>query len=293
MLHALLIRSANDAAYAVAVHIGGSVQGFARLMNERAKLMGCKNTKFNNPHGLNDPHHISTARDLAIMAREAMKNPDFQRAAGTRVHVISRSINQDDLWLVSKNKILKYDVTADGVKTGYTIPAGHCYVGSATRNGYRFISVILGSTKEWTADHKALMGWAFKNFKRTCLEQPGQVLRDVPLSAGEAPIRAVVNEPVFYAHDKSAAPQLQAEIVPKPGLALPIPRSAEVGIVTFSDGRGWRFSTPLYAADDFEQPPILRLGSASAPGPITALFACILGGGALWMRKKARTMFSK
>ena len=292
MLHALLIRSANDGAYAVAMHIGGSVKGFAKMMNLRAKAMGCTGTNFTNPHGLKDPKHISTARDLALIAREAMKNPVFREAANTRSHVISRTHNQDDLWMVTKNKILKYDPSADGIKTGYTSPAGYCYVGSATRNGSRFITVILGSKRDWHPEQKALMSWAFRNFQRSCLEEPGQVEHEVPvLGAYAESVKAVVREPVFYAHAKNVAPSVRLSVVPKSDLQLPISEGMEVGKAIFTDGKGWKFETPLYAAQGTgSRQPIGAVALASFV-PASAIFACALGGGALWIRRRARGLF--
>jgi D-alanyl-D-alanine carboxypeptidase len=287
MLYALMIRSANDAAYAVAIHIGGSVKNFAKMMNDRAKMIGCKNTVFNNPHGLNDPKHVSTARDLALIAKEAMKNPAFREAANTRKRFIARSINQEDLWLSTKNKVLKHDPSADGIKTGYTRPAGYCFVGSATRNGARFITVILGSKKDWHTDQSALMNWAHRNFVRSRLESPGEVERPVPLLEGEKDaVRSVLREPVFYAHDRSAPPGVMVEIQPKPGLIAPVAEGMEIGTAIFRDSAGWKFETPLYAAEtvDMARP----LASLASPGPAGVMFLGVLGGSALLMRRRTR-----
>jgi serine-type D-Ala-D-Ala carboxypeptidase (penicillin-binding protein 5/6) len=292
MLYALLIRSANDAAYAVAVHIGGSEAGFAKLMNERAKSLGCEKTNFVNPHGLNDPRHVSTARDLSRIALHAMQNPEFRKAAATRKHIVSRSMNQDDLWLVTKNRVMKHDPTADGVKTGYTRPAGYCYVGSATRNGTRFYSILLGSTSDWPTDHKALINWAFKNHVRSRLEAPGEVLRDVPVLGGERPaVKAAIREPIFYAHRRDRAPQFSATVKPVAELAAPIQEGALLGTVAFADGEGWSMELPLYAVEPLGIARF-RLNALANPGPATVLIACVLGGGAIWMRKRAQTLGS-
>ncbi len=148
MLYALLLRSANDACVAVADHISGSVPAFCQLMNQRAVQIGCTNTHFDNPNGLNDDKHTISAHDLALVARTAMQYQEFRAVVGIRKHVILRSINQQDRTLVSKNKYLSMDPTADGIKTGWTREAGQCYVGSATRNGYRIITVMLHGT-DW------------------------------------------------------------------------------------------------------------------------------------------------
>jgi D-alanyl-D-alanine carboxypeptidase len=169
MLYAVMLRSANDGSVAVAHHIAGSVSGFAELMNQRARELGCTHTHFENPNGLNNPRHVTSARDLAIMAREAMNHPEFREVVKQSRHKISRSMNQLDLWMVSKNRLIRKDKTIDGIKTGWTVPAGHCYVGSAFRNGFRLITVVLKSSN-WQADEEELVGWGYEHFEPVFLE---------------------------------------------------------------------------------------------------------------------------
>ena len=114
MLYALMLRSANDGAVAVADHVSGSIPAFAELMNERAREIGCRSTHFHNPNGLNDPEHVTTARDLAMIAREAMKYEAFREVVRTRKYQIQRTINQKDLFMVTRNRWLYKDSTADG-----------------------------------------------------------------------------------------------------------------------------------------------------------------------------------
>src|SRR5947209_8040193 len=165
MLYGILLRSANDGCVAVAYHISGSVPAFVQLMNQRARELGCKNTHFDNPNGLNDDEHTISAMDLAIIARAAMQYPAFREAAGSRKHTLQRTVNTQDRFLTNHNKYLEMDSTADGIKTGWTRPAGHCYVGSATRNGYRVITVLLHSA-DWKQDHPKMLDWAFANHER-------------------------------------------------------------------------------------------------------------------------------
>src|SRR5690606_17588248 len=122
----------------------------------RAKALGCTQTHFSNPNGLHDPKHSTTAHDLALMAREAMRLPMFREIVETKRHTMVRSMNQEDLLVVNRNKMLKHDSTTDGIKTGYTRQAGHCFVGSATRNGRQLIAVVLKS-EDWSKDYSALI----------------------------------------------------------------------------------------------------------------------------------------
>lgn len=175
LIQAVMLRSANDAAVTGAVHISGSVEKFCQLMNERAKALGCENTHFNNPHGLNDDLHTTSARDLALITREAIKNPLFNKLARMQRTTIERPENPQDAVLVSKNQWLRQEPTADGIKTGYTDPAGRCFIGSATRNGFRVITVVLKSENTWT-DTAALTDWCFEHYRLANLGEPGQVV---------------------------------------------------------------------------------------------------------------------
>lgn len=284
--YGLMVRSANDGAYAVAIHIAGSVPEFATMMNERAKRIGCKSTHFTNPNGLHDPNHYSTARDLMMIAREAMKNPMFRQVAATRKHWIERDLNLEDQWLISKNHFLEHDPSTNGIKTGYTRPAGHCFVGSATRNGYRFISVILASDA-WKDDHKALINWAFKYFERSVVAQRGQVVGSLAVSGGPAEgIPVKLSEPVYYAHRKGWEPQLKSVIEPQAGLRLPVEEGQKVGFATYSDGTGWSVRVPVFAAARVS--PFLASTAGVGHPWTTLLFAGMLGAGAYALRKKAR-----
>jgi D-alanyl-D-alanine carboxypeptidase len=172
MAYALMLRSANDGCYAIAKQMDGSVAGFSERMNKRAKEIGCENTHFDNPNGLNDKNHKISAFDLCLVAREALKRPDFRDIVKTQRKVIDRSMNFQDRLMVSRNKYLWQDKSADGVKTGYTVPAGHTYVGSATREGTQFITSLLNAP-HWMADHKMMLEWAFQNYETKLVRKAG------------------------------------------------------------------------------------------------------------------------
>jgi serine-type D-Ala-D-Ala carboxypeptidase (penicillin-binding protein 5/6) len=165
LLYALMLRSANDAAIALAEHTAGSVEAFAALMNEKAKSLGAKHTRFVNPHGLHDPRHLSTAYDLALITRYAMENETFRAIVKAPYYIVERSVNQDDLWMVNKAKFLEQYAYAEGVKTGYTNQAGYCFAGSAYRDGRRLITVVLNSPQR-VADTIALMEHGFNDWER-------------------------------------------------------------------------------------------------------------------------------
>ncbi|MCE9557792.1 MAG: D-alanyl-D-alanine carboxypeptidase [Armatimonadetes bacterium] len=170
MLKALMLRSANDACYAIAVHVSGSVGDFSKLMNAKAEELGCTETHFVTPNGLHDSMHYTTARDLSTIAREAMKLESFRNVVRLQKSTIKRSVNKSDVTLENRNLWLGKDGSATGIKTGFTRPAGHCLVGSATRNGVSIITVIMKSG-DWIRDQENLVDWVFTNASRSHLKQ--------------------------------------------------------------------------------------------------------------------------
>lgn len=187
LLYGFLLRSANDGGVVVAEHVAGSVASFSQKMNQRAEALGATNSHFVNPHGLHDPNHYTTARDLGLIARAAMQNPRFAAAVGTPRRKISRSINFKDLVVSSKAKGKFYDKVpgADGIKTGYTRAAGHCFVGSATRQGRRLIAVILAAPSNAIGDTTPLLEWGFRRFSSKTIAVEGQSAGFVPVQRGD------------------------------------------------------------------------------------------------------------
>ncbi|MBX6351777.1 MAG: D-alanyl-D-alanine carboxypeptidase [Thermoflavifilum sp.] len=145
-LHAILMKSANDVAYAVAETIGGSQEGFARMMNIKARLIGCTNTNFVTPNGLHDDDHMSSARDIALILREALRYPEIVRVLQTREYTVAGRVIRNG------NRLIYLD-HADfgeiiGGKTGYTSKAMYCLAFAARQHGRVRISVVLGAPRK-------------------------------------------------------------------------------------------------------------------------------------------------
>ncbi len=179
LLYGLMLRSGNDAAVALAIYCGGTVEGFAQLMNDKAHRLGMENTHFVNPNGLDAPGHYSTARDMAILAAYAMENPIFRQTVSTKSVTIGNRVLQNH------NKLLWRVDGADGVKTGYTKAAGRILVSSTTRQGRRIIVVTMDDPNDWQ-DHERLIEDAFSQFTVKPLVTEGNVLGTVEVAGGEA-----------------------------------------------------------------------------------------------------------
>ena len=187
LLYGMLLVSGNDAATALACHCGGSIAGFAEMMNAKAREMGLTNSSFKNPHGLDADGHYSSAEDLAEITREAMNNELFEEIVCTKNYTIGEQT------YMNHNKLLWNYVGMLGVKTGYTIAAGRSLVSCAERNGLRLICVTLSDPDDWD-DHKALYDWAFSNYEYKNVLPMG-VICEIPVISGVKDSVGVVAEP--------------------------------------------------------------------------------------------------
>jgi len=183
LLYGLMLHSGNDAAVAIAIHVGGSVSGFCDLMNQKARELGANSTHFVNPHGLPAEGHYTTAHDLALIAAAAMKNEQFRKIVSTTAITIPHDGRSWDRTLHNKNKLLYSYEGANGVKTGYTKAAGRCLVGSAERNGMQLVSVVLNCSDIYN-DTAAILDFGFSNFARRTVVAKNAVLGEVTVKNG-------------------------------------------------------------------------------------------------------------
>ena len=158
------IASANDAAVAIAEYIGGTEENFVSMMNERASQLGCKNTTFKNPHGLDEDGHLTTARDLSLIARELIKYPFALKITSTYEDYID--VSGENHWLVNTNKLLRFYTGIDGLKTGYTDKAGYCLTATMERNNMRLLSIVMGAdTKDnRSTDTISMMEYGYSSY---------------------------------------------------------------------------------------------------------------------------------
>ncbi len=165
LLYGLMLKSGNDAAVAIAETVGGSVEGFAELMNNKAQELKLENTHFVTPHGLDNPEHYTTAYELAKLADYAMKNETFAKVVNTKNYTVT--INGYPKNITNTNELLGYLNGVNGVKTGFTNNAGRCLVTSVNRNGFEIITVVLqADTKKFrTSDSVKLIEYVYENYE--------------------------------------------------------------------------------------------------------------------------------
>lgn len=277
VLYALLLRSANDACVAVGHHIAGSDAKFVEMMNAKAREIGATSTTFNNPNGLPDPKHLTTARDLALIARYATQYPDFNAATRTKSYLMNSRTYKDDLRLRSKTRLLWAYDGADGVKTGWTTQAGNCLVGSATRGGWRLLTVVLNSP-DTTGETARLLNYGFGNFHRVPVIAGSQRIGQVGVNGGAArSVQALAKQEVqvVVANRASATPAVQTKLRT---LKAPVRVGAPVGVAEVSLNGRVVASTPLLAAASVE----IAKGSGLLWGLIRVFLAALIIVGVIY-----------
>lgn len=195
LLYSLMLESHNDTAVAIAEHIGGSVEGFAALMNEKAKELGANQTNFVTPNGLDANEHYTTAYDLALIASYAIENPDFLKIVGTPSYSFHEQTNGRAFTVNNKDRFLTSYNGAIGIKTGFTGNAGYCFVGAVKREDKTFVSVVLASgwppnkSYKWN-DTKKLMDYGVNNYNLKEIITKDTTFQAIPVTD------SIENEPI-------------------------------------------------------------------------------------------------
>lgn len=251
LLNAILVRSANDACVAAAIHIAGSVEKFVTWMNEKAKELGMTNTNFVNPHGLHDPQHYTTARDLLTLTRYALQNPTFRNIVAKRDILIAPTNKSALRHYYNRNKLLELYPGCDGVKTGYTVPAGKCLVASATRSGWQLIAIVLGS-KDHFSDCATLLDYGFNNFVRLTLAEKGEQIALFHFPDGNPEwLRAVAAESVKVIVPKAKINRIRSQVVQKTSKP-PVSENETVGEIVWDVPGGSSHRTKLVASHNLD-----------------------------------------
>lgn len=239
-LYALLLYSANDAAVSIADYVAGSIDVFARMMNIEAKDIGAKNTKYINPHGLPVKGHTSnysTARDLAMIARYAMKSDAFRRIVSTKRRQLHRLGGGRRTVVENRNRLLWTYPAANGVKTGYTKEAGYCLVSSAKRGDVEVIAVVLGAETSEAVfiESASLLEYGFGFFEKKRLISRNKVYKSVRVGYGENVDLVPASDIDGYIrrfHD------VQIRATAKRDIKFPIKKGTNLGMVTvFQSGK--------------------------------------------------------
>ncbi|HOV69840.1 MAG TPA: D-alanyl-D-alanine carboxypeptidase family protein [Clostridia bacterium] len=239
LLYGLMLASGNDAAVAIAEHVGGSVERFVEMMNKKAQELGLKNTHFTNPSGLHNPNHYTSAYDLAKLACYGMKNEMFREITSTKVKRIPWQGRDYPRFLRNKNRILNEYAGGNGIKTGFTKAAGRCLVASAQRNGMQLVCAVINAP-DMFADCMAMMDWGFENYKLRELVKAGEVKATVGVVGNKRvkSVDLVTAQDFKYIMSEDEANRVEYRVnIPAQRLYAPVSLGQDAGVLEiYADG---------------------------------------------------------
>ena len=247
LVYGMLLQSGNDAANAAALFLGGSIEGFAEMMNSRAKQIGMKNTSFVTPSGLDDDNHYSTAYDMALLAAECIKNPEFAHICAQKRATLTYGNPPYLRTLTNHNRLLQMYEDSVGIKTGFTKKSGRCLVSAAERDGIILVAVTLKAPDDWN-DHIALFEYGFskcKGIELTC------DLSGVMLSVAggvKNSVSVTLSETARWIEGKEA----NVRILMQPMVYAPINKGDIVGKAVFESNGKTVSESFLLAAENVE-----------------------------------------
>ena len=250
LIYGLMLRSGNDAAVAIANHIGGTTEEFVKMMNSKAKSLGALNTNFVNPNGLNDDNHYSTAYDMALITKEAFKTDKFSNIVNSKSYTSDRDENN---YFYNKNKTLWEYEGGNGVKTGYTMISGRCLVSSASRNGLNLISVSLNA-RDWFNDNYQLLDYGFEKYSPYLIFDKGQFMKKVQINKGNREnINLVAENTLFYPLKEGEKENIKIDIQSIDNIELPIKKGDILGYVSVYLGGKLIVKENLVSRDSIEK----------------------------------------
>ena len=262
LLYALMLKSANDAAYVLAEHVGGTVEGFSEMMNKKAEELGCKNSHFVNPNGIHNSNHYTTAYDMYLIARYAMKNEEFVKIVSTYQHALSATnkYSKNDRIMKNTNSFVNpssryYDENVKGIKTGTTLQAGNCLITSTSKNGFDVITVVLGAktSESKFSETKKMMNYVFDNYEFTQIHKKGDVIKNIEVEKATKETKSlnlVISEDIKAINNiKIKAEEIEPEISLNDEIIAPISKGQELGTIKYTVD-GLEYNAKLLAEND-------------------------------------------
>ena len=268
LLYCMMLVSANEAACILAETVAGSQDAFVALMNQRAQELGCTGTHFVNPNGLHDPNHYSTAWDIYLFTREAMKNETFMKICGTASYVVPATNMSEERELYTTNSLIsnwrimgyQYD-GADGIKTGSTSDAGHCLISSAQEGELHFVSVVMGAERIEEngvgnllnfSETSHLFDYGFKNFAYRTILEDKEIIQEVPVSLSKTDyvtVHPANNVESLFPRDLDPA-ELDRVISLPETVEAPVTAGDKLGTMELRDGDTVYAAVDLLASSD-------------------------------------------
>jgi len=259
LIKGMIVQSGNDATLVLAEGVGGTEEHFVQMMNEQAKLLGMRNTTFKNPEGLPEQGHITTARDLSILATRLMQ--DFPQFVGyyaiKKYRYPGTPVSNEN----NRNLLLFRDPSVDGLKTGHTDAAGFCMIATAKRDfpnlaGRRLLAIVLGAASDVSRANEAqkLLNWGFTTFEGIKLYEAGQVVQAPPVWQGrESTVKLGRSEPIVVAVPSGQAAKIKTEVSRADPLYAPIALGQSVAKLKVKLDEATLLELPLLSLQNVEQ----------------------------------------
>ena len=251
LLRGVVIQSGNDASIALAEFVAGDETSFAQMMNEQAEKLGMLNSNFLNSTGLPDEGHYSSARDMALLTKDMIKRfPEHYQLYS------ERSFKFNNIEQPNRNRLLRYDRSVDGVKTGYTKAAGYCLVASAERNGMRLISVVMGAENDDSRvrESQKLLTYGFRNFETSTIYEESEIVKSAPLFYGvEEVISLGVSENVSVTIPRGSYEKLEAQIKVPKIIEAPVRKGDVLGELLLMMDEEAIYRTSVISLENYEQ----------------------------------------
>ena len=251
LLRGVVIQSGNDASIALAEFVAGDEASFAQMMNEQAEKLGMLNSNFLNSTGLPNEGHYSSARDMALLTKDMIKRfPEHYQLYS------ERSFKFNNIEQPNRNRLLRYDRSVDGVKTGYTKAAGYCLVASAERNGMRLISVVMGAENDDSRvrESQKLLTYGFRNFETSTIYEESEIVKSAPLFYGvEEVISLGVSENVSVTIPRGSYEKLEAQIKVPKIIEAPVRKGDVLGELLLMMDEEAIYKTSVISLENYEQ----------------------------------------
>ena len=251
LLRGVVIQSGNDASIALAEFVAGDEASFAQMMNDQAEKLGMLNSNFLNSTGLPDEGHYSSARDMALLTKDMIKRfPEHYQLYS------ERSFKFNNIEQPNRNRLLRYDRSVDGVKTGYTKAAGYCLVASAERNGMRLISVVMGAENDDSRvrESQKLLTYGFRNFETSTIYEESEIVKSAPLFYGvEEVISLGVSQNVSVTIPRGSYEKLEAQIKVPKIIEAPVRKGDVLGELLLMMDEETIYKTSVISLENYEQ----------------------------------------
>ena len=251
LLRGVVIQSGNDASIALAEFVAGDEASFAQMMNDQAEKLGMLNSNFLNSTGLPDEGHYSSARDMALLTKDMIKRfPEHYQLYS------ERSFKFNNIEQPNRNRLLRYDRSVDGVKTGYTKAAGYCLVASAERNGMRLISVVMGAENDdaRVRESQKLLTYGFRNFETSTIYEESEIVKSAPLFYGvEEVISLGVSQNVSVTIPRGSYEKLEAQIKVPKIIEAPVRKGDVLGELLLMMDEEAIYRTSVISLENYEQ----------------------------------------